>query len=607
MKRGGLGMEKPLGSRYRLGDQLGTGAMGRVFAGSDEQGKTYAFKVLRDELVEDPELVARFLQERSILTGLRHPNLVGVHDLVVEGETVAIVMDLIGGGDLRARLNAEKTLLPAEVARIGAGVAAALAAVHQAGVVHRDVKPENVLMDGTVPRLTDFGISRLATATDLGRRSLLVGTPQYLAPELGKGLEATPASDLYSLGILLYELCCGVTPFAGQSTFAVIRLHESAMPGRPAGVPDQLWDVLCWLMAKRPADRPESAQQVSTILDALVLELMSQPLVLPLTTPPKPVPLNETGLGTETVFGTPAPPPRRPVTTTTAPPIPIGGNVRPRKSRRGRIVLTLLVVFAVLLGGGWFALRSPQSTPAATGNSVAPTTSVPDSAPAPTTGTPSVTTTAKPTVMPGVVGKKLADAQDALPGIQVTTEDKIDATAADGTVIAQDPAAGAAIGDKVTLTIARQAELVYLDSVEPASGDWSSNVKNTDIAGKNYLHAVGNAVGQETRTEGVEYNISKGFRRFTATVGIDDNAGDSALKMQLEIFADGREVFNKPVPYGTPVPVDVDISGVLRLRIQWEGVSGGDRCCTTNYIVLGTAELLGLPGEVPTSTPTTTG
>src|SRR5438477_4455299 len=149
-------MEKPLGSRYRLGDELGKGAMGRVFAGSDEQGKTYAFKVLRDELVEDPELVARFLQERSILVGLRHPNLVGVHDLVVEGETVAIVMGLVAGGDLRARLTAEKTLLPAEVARIGAGVAAALAAVHQAGVVHRDVKPENVLMDGTVPRLTDF-------------------------------------------------------------------------------------------------------------------------------------------------------------------------------------------------------------------------------------------------------------------------------------------------------------------------------------------------------------------------------------------------------------------------------------------------------------------
>jgi serine/threonine-protein kinase len=595
-------MEKALGSRYRLGDQLGTGAMGRVFAGTDEQGKAYAFKVLRDELVEDPELVARFLQERSILVGLRHPNLVGVHDLVVEGETVAIVMDLVGGGDLRARLTAEKSLLPAEVARIGAGVAAALAAVHQAGVVHRDVKPENVLMDGTVPRLTDFGISRLATATDLGRRSLLVGTPQYLAPELGKGLEATPASDLYSLGILLYELCCGVTPFAGQSTFAVIRLHESALPGRPAGVPDQLWDVLSWLMAKRPSDRPDSAQQVATILDGLVLELMKEPLVLPLTTPPPPVPLNETGLGTQTVFGTAPPPPPRPVATA-SPNMPTGVTM-PKRRRRGRIVLTLLVVVLALLAGGWFAFR-PSQTTASTAPTAAPTTAAPvlES----TSDSPSVTTTAKPSVMPDVVGKKLADAQDALPGIQVTTVDKIDATAADGTVIEQDPAAGAAIGGTVKLTVARQAQLVYLDSGHPASGEWSSSVQNANIAGKSYLHAVGIEVSANTDTHGVEYNISKGFRRFTATAGIDDNAVDSSLKLQLEVFADGREVFNKPVPYGTPVPVDLDISGVLRLRIQWEAVSGNQNiCCRSSYLVLGTAELLGLPGEVPTS-PTTTG
>jgi serine/threonine-protein kinase len=592
-------MERPLGSRYRLGEQLGLGAMGRVFAGSDEQGTQFAFKVLRDELVEDAELVARFLQERSILVGLRHPNLVGVHDLVVEGETVAIVMDLVGGGDLRKLLDAEKTLLPTEVARIGAGVAAALAAVHQAGVVHRDVKPENVLMDGTTPRLTDFGISRLATATDLGRRSLLVGTPQYLAPELGKGLEATPASDLYSLGILLYELCCGVTPFAGQSTFAVIRLHEGAMPGRPAGIPNQLWDVLTWLLAKQPAERPDSAQQVATILDGLVLELMDQPLMLPLATPPPPVPLQEPNQGAQTVLRTAAPPPR------SGPTMPMTGTpMRKRKSRRGRIVLTLLVAVA-LLGGGWFALRPSSS---ATGSPASPTTAAASSSSSGATSTdngPTLTTApSRPSTVPNVIGKKLAEAQDAMPGVQFTIVDKIDATAADGTVIAQDPKAGTPMGDTVTLTVARQAELVYLDSVSPASGDWSGNVKNTDIAGKNYLHSLGSSVSQETGTTAVEYNISKGFRRFTATAGIDDNANDSSLKMQLEIFADGREIFNKPVTYGTPVPVDLDISGVLRLRIQYEGVSGNNRCCQTSYLVLGTAELLGLPGEVPTTTAT---
>jgi hypothetical protein len=216
-----------------------------------------------------------------------------------------------------------------------------------------------------------------------------------------------------------------------------------------------------------------------------------------------------------------------------------------------------------------------------------------------------VTTTAKPSVMPQVVGKKLADAQDALPGIQPTIVDKIDATAGDGTVIEQDPAAGAAIGDTVKLTVARQAQLVYLDSAQPASGQWEAN-QNANIAGKNYLHSLGARVESDSRTEAIEYNISKGFRRFTATAGIDDNAGDSSLKMQLEIFADGREIFNKPVAYGTPTPIDLDVSGVLRLRFQYEGVSGSDSSFSRSYLVLGTAELLGLPGEVPTS-PTTTG
>jgi serine/threonine-protein kinase len=315
------------------------------------------------------------------------------------------------------------------------------------------------------------------------------------------------------------------------------------------------------------------------------------------------VPLNETSHGAETVYGTPAPPPRRPVVT--APPRhPLGGtSAPPKRRRRGRRVLTLLAVLVVLLGGAWFVLR-PEKTVGATGSSAAPP--APTSAGASVVDSPTMTTSpSKPGVVPNLVGKKLAAAQDALPGVQVTPVDKIDATAADGTVIAQDPQPGAAMGDTVTLTVARQAELVYLDSVPPSTGQWS-DVKNTDIAGKNYLHAVGSGVDASSRTDLVEYNISKGFRRFTATAGIDDNAVDSSLKVQLEIFADGREIFNQPVPYGTPVPVDLDISGVLRLRIQWESVSGNrNSCCGGNYLVLGTAELLGLPGEVPSATTTT--
>src|SRR6266700_1065893 len=148
MMGGRAAMARALGSRYRLEQApLGSGAMGQVFAGVDTDGRRFAFKILRSDLTGDQGLVDGFLRERAILTSLRHPNLVPVHDLVVEGDTVGIVMDLVSGGDLRAWLTANGPLLPTEVARIGAGIAAGLAEVHAVGVVHRDVKPENVLMD----------------------------------------------------------------------------------------------------------------------------------------------------------------------------------------------------------------------------------------------------------------------------------------------------------------------------------------------------------------------------------------------------------------------------------------------------------------------------
>jgi serine/threonine protein kinase len=129
-------MERALGSRYQLGQRLGSGAMGEVFRGVDTDGREFAFKILRPDLTADPAAVSRFLQERGILVRLRHPNLVGVHDLVAEGDTVGIVMDLVPGGDLRRLLTTYGPLLPSEVARIGAGIAAGLGMVHEAGFVH---------------------------------------------------------------------------------------------------------------------------------------------------------------------------------------------------------------------------------------------------------------------------------------------------------------------------------------------------------------------------------------------------------------------------------------------------------------------------------------
>jgi serine/threonine protein kinase len=585
-------MERALGSRYRLGSLLGSGAMGQVFAGTDAEGGEFACKILRSELTSDPSLVARFLQERSILVSLRHHNLVGVHDLVVEGETVAIVMDLVRGGDLRQRLVEAGTMLPSEVARIGSGVAAALAEVHRAGVVHRDVKPENVLMDGDIPRLTDFGISRLANETSAGRSSLLAGTPQYLAPELADGEEATPAADLYSLGIVLYEMCCGVTPFAGKSMLTVIRQHAEAEPGRPDGIPQPLWDLISWLLAKHPRGRPQSALQVATLLDALSGKLIGAPVALRLEAPPAGIPMAHSQF-TQSVAHWPSAPP--------------AGGVVPKK-RRGRKVLVAFVATLLVAGGvsAWALLRPSNS--GSNNNAVAQPVGTSAQAQAPVaaatvTPTTTKTTVAELTIAPDLVGKTVSAAQDALPSsIKVNTVENVDQRSPDGTVMAQEPKAGEKINGTMTLTVARRAVEVHLDDFRPTTGNWNDqNV--AQLGGTTFTHSVSSQVGSCSNTDFVEYNVSKGFRRLVGTGGIDDNSRDSSFRVLLEVYADGRSVFNQTVAFGKPVPIDVDLSGVLRLKIQWQGVSKS--CPYGNNIALGEPKLLGLPGEVPSSTPTT--
>lgn len=282
-------MDKPLGSRYRIGELIGRGGMGAVHRGCSTDGAPVAIKVIRPELATDQDVVTRFVRERSILTGVRDPHLVAVHDLVVEGDTLAIVMDLVEGTDLRKALAASGTFPPAEVARIGAGVACALGAAHDQGVLHRDVKPENVLLDQSgdppVVRLADFGIARLVGDSVVSRVTGLIGTPNYLPPEVYAGGPASPATDLYALGVLLYELSCGVPPFTGDMV-AVMAGHVGVMPGRPPDVPDRLWEITERLLAKDPAARPSGSREISAALSALSKDLHGAPAAALLDHPP---------------------------------------------------------------------------------------------------------------------------------------------------------------------------------------------------------------------------------------------------------------------------------------------------------------------------------
>jgi serine/threonine protein kinase len=257
-------VEQPLGSRYLLYDLLGRGAMGQVFRGTVRgSGAPVAVKVLKPELVSDTEVVARFFRERSILTSVDHPNVVKVLDLVVEGDTLGIVMELVEGQDLRRYLRARGTLPPSEAVRLGCQLLQGLAAVHAAGIVHRDVKPENVLISTTRGeadlKLTDFGVSRLSYGASLTKMTSLIGTPEYMAPELADHDSATPAADLYSAGIVLYEMLAGRTPFVGGHPLAVLRRQVEQPPPPIPGAPAELWAQIESLLAKDPLSRPGSA------------------------------------------------------------------------------------------------------------------------------------------------------------------------------------------------------------------------------------------------------------------------------------------------------------------------------------------------------------
>ncbi|MEV6398319.1 protein kinase [Streptomyces sp. NPDC051907] len=266
---------RPVGSKYLLEEPLGRGATGTVWRASQREtagaeaavagqpGETVAIKVLKEELANDADVVMRFLRERSVLLRLTHPNIVRTRDLVVEGDLLALVMDLIDGPDLHRYLRESGPFSPVAAALLTAQIADALAASHADGVVHRDLKPANVLLktdaDGQMhPMLTDFGIARLADSPGLTRTHEFVGTPAYVAPESAEGRPQTSAVDVYGAGILLYELVTGRPPFAGGTALEVLHRHLSEEPRRPTTVPEPLWTVIERCLRKEPSERPSA-------------------------------------------------------------------------------------------------------------------------------------------------------------------------------------------------------------------------------------------------------------------------------------------------------------------------------------------------------------
>ncbi len=281
-------MDRALGSRYVLGERLGRGGMGTVYrATRRDGGPDRAVKLLREDLAENPVVLTRFVQERNLMLTMRSEHLVTVEDMIVDGGTVGIVMELMQGGTLR-RLATDTGPMAAPTAlRLTRQVLDGLDVVHANGVVHRDVKPENVLLDRpeksgeTVAKVSDFGIARLLDGPRLTEASSYLGTAHYGAPEIAHGGAATFAADVYAVGVMLYELMAGCTPFAGLAPYVVIeRQMEQAPPQSPL-IPEALWSVVARWLSADPAARPPDARQAMLEVDDLLKALSTPRISLP--------------------------------------------------------------------------------------------------------------------------------------------------------------------------------------------------------------------------------------------------------------------------------------------------------------------------------------
>ena len=267
-----------LGGRYRLIELLGQGGMATIYRARDAQlERDVAVKVLRPEYGRDPDFFARFRQEAQSAASLNHPGVVAVYDYGTDPAGPFIIMELVDGEDLASIIRRSGALPPKQAARLTAQITRAIAAAHTSGFVHRDVKPSNVLVtsEGKV-KVTDFGIARAIAEAALTLPGTTLGSVHYFSPEQARGEMATPASDIYSLGIVLYELLTGRRPWEGDSAAAIATARLTGPVPSPSavrsGVPPILEAIARKAMATDADDRFASAEAMADAIDRFIAE-----------------------------------------------------------------------------------------------------------------------------------------------------------------------------------------------------------------------------------------------------------------------------------------------------------------------------------------------
>ena len=437
--------------RYEIERGIARGGMAQVYLARDQLlDRLVAVKVLFPEFARDPSFVERFRREAQAAANLSHPNIVAIYDWGQERGTYFIVMEYIEGRSLRDLIHADGPLAPAQSAEIGAEIAEALAFAHRSGVVHRDIKPGNVLLTETGRvKVTDFGIAR-ATQADtkeaLTQTGAVMGTATYFSPEQAQGLPVDGRSDVYSLGVVLYEMLSGEPPFSGDTPVAVAYKHVREEPPmlseQVPSVPHDLERIVLSAMSKDLDSRYQSADDLRD--DLVRFGRGKAPSAAPVTAVVTALPTGEAVAQTQAVPPTGDYPP---------------GDYAPRRSSRKVVGAVVASILGVLLIAAMIGLITGVFTPER--GSSAPTVAVPD-----------------------VVGQTFDEAKLALEakGFEVKRNDE-ESNQAENQVLGQDPASGEKLkkGGTVELTVSA-SKFLMPNLVEKQRGDAENELRSKGLA-----------------------------------------------------------------------------------------------------------------------------
>ena len=420
--------KRVLSNRYEIDAVLGQGGMARVFKGTDRVlGRTVAVKVLSPQFAGDDQFVSRFRREAQAAAALNHPNIVSVFDTGDQGDVHYIVMEYVEGRTLRDAIRQEGPLHPERAVEITEEVARALAAAHEAGLVHRDIKPGNIMLtfDGSDAKVMDFGIARTTTGDTLTQTAAVLGTASYLSPEQAQGQSVDARTDIYSLGCVLYEMLTGRPPFAGESPVSIAYKHVRENPVPPShlngDVTPALEAVVMKMLAKNPANRYQTAHELLEDLERVRQGIPT------LATPVLP------GDPTEMLTRQEA---DRTAVMTGIPPEEEEG----RRSRTWLVILGVLLALGLLGLAAFFLVRALLPEPAAR------------------------------VTVPDVLGQTGEEATEVLEsrGFDVDEQREFNEEAPRNRVFRQDPEAGAEVeeGTEVTIFVSRGPQLVTVPSLE---------------------------------------------------------------------------------------------------------------------------------------------